>query len=185
MPGVEADAVVLDDIGGAYRGTKAMLEAGHTRVAYLGNVTSVFTGQRRFEGYERALAEHGIPVDPELVRRGQQDVATASAAMHELLDLAHPPTAVFSANNRNTIGALEEIGARIRNRSAVPLPAIVSFDDFELADMMPVPVTVIDHEPRELGREAARLLFARLLDPTAIDPAHQIEMPTQLRIARA
>src|SRR6185437_11276736 len=42
VPGVTADAVVLDDIGGAYRGTSSLLDAGHTRVAYLGNVTSVF-----------------------------------------------------------------------------------------------------------------------------------------------
>ncbi|MFF1572705.1 LacI family DNA-binding transcriptional regulator [Leifsonia sp. NPDC058292] len=184
VAGVEADAVVLDDIGGAYRGTSALLDAGHTRVAYLGNVTSVFTGQRRYEGYERALAERGIPVEPSLVRRGQQDVATASAAMRSLLDLEHPPTAVFSANNRNTIGALQEIGERIRTRSQVPLPSIVSFDDFELADMMPVPVTVIDHDPRELGREAARLLFARLLDSAEPAPARSVEMPTHLRVAR-
>ncbi|MFF1632515.1 LacI family DNA-binding transcriptional regulator [Leifsonia sp. NPDC058248] len=183
VPGVTADAVVLDDIGGAYRGTLALLDAGHTRVAYLGNVTSVFTGQRRFEGYQRALAERGIPLDSELVRRGQQDVETASAAMSALLDLAEPPTAVFSANNRNSIGALQAIAARLRADPDAMRPSIVSFDDFELAELMPVPVTVVDHNPRELGREAARLLFARLLEaPDA--PAHEVEMPTLLRVAR-
>lgn len=184
VAGVDADAVVLDDIGGAYRGTAALLDAGHTRVAYLGNVTSVFTGQRRYEGYERALAERGIPVDPALVRRGQQDVQTATAAMRTLLDLEQPPTAIFSANNRNTIGALQAIGEHIREHPSAPLPAIVSFDDFELAEMMPVPVTVIDHDPRELGREAARLLFARLLGTADAEPARRVEMPTHLRVAR-
>ncbi|MFF1876364.1 LacI family DNA-binding transcriptional regulator [Leifsonia sp. NPDC058230] len=183
VPGVLADAVVLDDIGGAYRGTSALLDAGHTRVAYLGNVTSVFTGQRRFEGYQRALEERSIPIEPELVRRGQQDAETASAAMSALLDLVEPPTAVFSANNRNSIGALQAIAARLRADPDAMRPSIVSFDDFELAELMPVPVTVVDHDPRELGREAARLLFARLLNaPDA--PPNEVEMPTLLRVAR-
>ena len=47
-------------------------------------------------------------------------------------------------------------------RAPADLPALVSFDDFELAELMPVPVTVVDHDPRELGREAARLLLSRL-----------------------
>ncbi len=185
--GVAADAVVLDDVGGAYRGTRSLLVTGHRRIAYLGNVTSVFTGRRRFDGYVRALEEFGIEIDPELVRRGQQDVETASIAMHDLLDLADPPTAVFSANNRNTVGALKAIGARLnspsKNRGI--LPAIVSFDDFELAELMPVPVTVVDHDARELGRETARLLFARLFGDKDLGPAREIEMPTHVRVVRA
>lgn len=185
--GVAADAVVLDDVGGAYRGTKTLLDAGHRRIAYLGNVTSVFTGRRRYDGYVRALEDAGIEIDPELVRRGQQDVETASIAMRELMNLQDPPTAVFSANNRNTIGALKEIGARLNSPSgdAGPLPAILSFDDFELAEMMPVPVTVVDHDARELGREAARLLFARLLGETEPGAVREIEMPTHVRVVRA
>ena len=187
VTGVAADAVVLDDVGGAYRGTRTLLDAGHRRIGYLGNVTSVFTGRRRYEGYVRALEEVGIEVDPDLVRRGQQDVETASVAMRELMNLAVPPTAVFSANNRNTIGALKEIGARLNSADgeAGALPAIVSFDDFELAEMMPVPVTVVDHDARELGREAARLLFARLLGDAEPGPVREVEMPTQVRVVRA
>lgn len=180
VEGVSADSVVLDDVGGAQRGTEALIAAGHRRIAYLGNVTSVFTGRRRYEGYSQALAEAGVPLDPALVRRGQQDVETASAAMAELLALADPPTAVFSANNRNTIGAIRALAERMR--AGRELPAIVGFDDFELAELMPMPVTIVTHDPRALGREAARLLFDRLLHRTEAGP-RSLEMPTALRIA--
>lgn len=186
VDGVDADSVVLDDVGGAYRGTRVLLEAGHTRIAFLGNVSSVFTGRRRFEGYAQALSESGIEVDPFLVRRDQQDIGTAKAATKELLDLADPPTAVFSANNRNTVGALKEIGARIGEGSdAGLLPSILSFDDFELAEMMPVPVTVVDHDAHELGREAGRLLFSRLSGERDDPATRRIEMPTLVRTVRA
>ena len=163
--GLDVDVVLLDDVGGAYRGTLALLDAGHTRIGYLGNVSSAFTGTRRYEGYLRALEERGIQPDPDLVLREQQDAESSSDATRRLLDLDEPPTAIFSANNRNSIGALHEIGRRLRaGASPAEMPALVSFDDFELAELMPVPVTVVDHDPRQLGREAARLLLSRLGD---------------------
>lgn len=185
VPGVDVDTVLLDDVGGAYRGTRTLLTSGHRRIAYLGNVTSVFTGRRRFEGFTRALAEFGLAPDPMLVRRGQQDVETARLAMHSLLDLADPPTAVFSANNRNTIGALKEIGVRLRSLTrGTTMPSIVSFDDFELAEMMPVPVTIVHHDARALGRESARMLFDRLAGGHVTGPPRQVEMPTHVLVAR-
>lgn len=181
--GLRADAVVLDDVGGAFRGTSALIEAGHTRIAYLGNVLSVYTGRRRFEGYAKALTEHGLPVALELVRRGQQDVTAATEAMLELLALEQPPTAVFAANNRNAIGTIHAISQRRAAGRPVTLP-LVSFDDFELSEMMPMPVTVVDHDARALGREAARLLFDRLLG-VENGAARTVLMPTPLRVARA
>jgi LacI family transcriptional regulator len=182
--GLDVDTVLVDDVGGAYRGTAALLDAGHVHIAYLGNAASVFTGRRRFEGFERALSERGVTPDPGLVHRGQQDVASARSAMRALLDLDSPPTAVFCANNRNTIGALEEIGRRMRaGADPAGFPAIVSFDDFELSGLMPVPVTVLDHDARQLGRESAQLLFERL---AAHEPpvARTLELPVQLRSPR-
>lgn len=182
--GLDVDTVLVDDVGGAYRGTKSLLDAGHTRIGYLGNVLSVFTGQRRYAGYERALAERGITPNPELIQRDQQDVEAARAAMEKLLDLEEPPTAVFSANNRNTIGALKEIGRRMRHGTvASDFPALVSFDNFELSELMPVPVTVIDHDARQLGREAATLLFARLGSAGSRGPARTLEMPVTITVA--
>ena len=182
--GLDVDTVLLDDVGGAYRGASWLLDAGHTRIGYLGNVLSVFTGQRRFAGFERALAERGIVPDPELIQRGQQDVDTARAAMERLLDLPEPPTAVFGANNRNTIGALKEIGRRMRaGADAADMPTLVSFDNFELSELMPVPVAVLEHDARQLGREAATMLFARLSGTADPGTARTVEMPVTLAVA--
>ncbi|QKJ18518.1 LacI family DNA-binding transcriptional regulator [Microbacterium hominis] len=185
--GLDVDVVLLDDVGGAYRGTLALLDSGHTRIGYLGNVGSAFTGGRRYEGYARALSERGIALDPELVVREHQDAASASAgeATRRLLDLDSPPTAIFSANNRNSIGALREIGRRLREGAvAAEMPEIVSFDDFELAEVMPVPVTIVDHDARQLGREAARLLLSRLeKSERAQGPSRLVEMPVRLGAA--
>jgi len=175
VQGLDADTVLLDDVLGAYEGTKRVLASGHTRVGFLGNLVSVSTAQRRYEGFVRALAEYGIEPDPALIKRGQQDVAAARLAMQSLLDLDDPPTAVFSANNRNTIGALQAIGSR-RGGATTP-PTLVGFDDVELADLMGVPIILVSHDPKELGAAAARMLFDRLENPGDTREARLLELP--------
>jgi LacI family transcriptional regulator len=179
-----ADAVLVDDVGGAFRGTVSAIDAGHRRIGYLGNEQSVFTGRRRFEGFVRAHEEHGLAVDPALVRRRQQDVTAAADALDALLDLPEPPTAVFCANNRNAIGALTAIGRRLQaGTDAHDLPSIVSFDRFELAGLMPVPVTIVDHDPRALGAAAAQLLLDRLDGLESAGP-RVVTIPATVSIAR-
>jgi hypothetical protein len=39
---------------------------------------------------------------------------------------------------------------------------VAGFDDLELADLLPVPVTLLVYDAVELGRHAARLLFDRI-----------------------
>ncbi|WP_308466091.1 LacI family DNA-binding transcriptional regulator [Rathayibacter soli] len=172
VSGVDADAVVLDDIGASYRATSALIEAGHTRIAFLGNAVSVSTAERRHEGFARAHADHGIPIDPRLIQRGQQDVASARIALSRLLELPDPPTAVFSANNRNTIGALLAIGYRPDREHSVA-PTLAAFDDVELSELMPVPMIVMAHDPKELGARAAEMLFGRI-DGTVTDPTPRL-----------
>jgi LacI family transcriptional regulator len=58
------------------------------------------------------------------------------------------------------------------------LIAVVGFDDFELADLLPIPVSVISYDPAELGRAAAELLFSRMAGDSR--PPQRIVIPTHL-----
>ena len=170
----EADAVLLDDFGGSWDATQHLIEAQHRKIAFLGLQASTWTGSERFRGYCAALEEAGIPLDDRIISRQQRDVADAEQAMLRLLDLEDPPTAVFTANNRNTIGAYRAIRARR------PDVALAGFDDFELADMLSLPLTVISYDPRELGRRAAELLRDRIDNPQPQHAARRIVLPTRL-----
>jgi len=178
VDGLDADTVLLDDVHGAYEATKRMLEVGHRRIGFLGNALSVSTVGRRYEGYARALAEFGLEPDPMLVMREQQDVHAAELAMAALLGLAVPPTAVFCANNRNTIGALHAIGRLHTDPRTAP--ALVGFDNVELAHLLRVPLLIVSHDPKELGVEAARMLFNRLDGGGGAEPPRLVELPVNV-----
>jgi LacI family transcriptional regulator len=59
-------------------------------------------------------------------------------------------------------------------RAADATVALVGFDDFELADMLAVPVTVVRHDPAEMGRIGADLAYARLDGEDTLPQRHTI-----------
>ncbi|SOD63286.1 transcriptional regulator, LacI family [Streptomyces zhaozhouensis] len=172
--GFAADQVLVDDHGGAVDATERLLALGHRAVGYLGPPASVHTSVERLRGYRETLAAAGVAVDERYVRQGPVDVAGAEEAAGELLALPDPPTALFCSNNRNTIGAFRAV------RRAGRAVALAGFDDFELADMVGLPLSVQSYDSDELGREAGRLLLDRLRGAAAGAPApRRVVLPTR------
>jgi LacI family transcriptional regulator len=153
---LDADTILLDNVGGARAAVGHLLAHGHRRIALVGDLSGIFTSVARARGYRAALADAGVPFDEELVCLGCHDAKSAEAATVELLSQPRPPTAVFAGNNRITFGVLRALAGVARP------PALVAFDDFELATLLSPPVTVVAYDPAELGRRAAHLICERL-----------------------
>jgi LacI family transcriptional regulator len=177
---VAADAVLIDDVHGARDATALMLDDGHRRIAFLGNKVTVSTGQRRLAGFRSAFAAHGATPDEGLVVLELQDTDTAERAMHRLLALPEPPTAVFAANNRISVGAIRAIAKAVGDGTVTSPPRLFAFDSFDFADMAPIPLSVIDHDPAELGRVAARMLLSRLDGSADGEPPRLVELPVHI-----
>ncbi|GGL97899.1 LacI family transcriptional regulator [Nakamurella endophytica] len=156
-----ADSVVEDDFGGAGTAVRHLVEQGHRRVAFVGRGRSVATTARRLEGYRSALAEAGLPADPDLERPldGPQ-AATATEVLDALLGLHRPPTAIFSSDSLTSQAVLAQLHRRARTDLA-----FVSFGDFPMAAALRPSVTVVDQDPAALGRVAAERLFQRIESP--------------------
>jgi LacI family transcriptional regulator len=169
---LDADTILLDNFGGARAAVRHLLNQGHGRVAFLGDFPKVYTTAERLRGFRAAMSEAGSKPDPELVKLGCHDTGSAEAATQHMLALEAPPTAIFAANNRITFGVLRALAGCGKR------PALVGFDDFELAPLLSPPVSVVAYDPVELGRQAARLICERL-DGVA-GPPKEIVVPTQV-----
>ncbi|MFC7431434.1 MULTISPECIES: LacI family DNA-binding transcriptional regulator [unclassified Agrococcus] len=161
--GIDLDAVVIDNVGGATAAISGFLERGHRRIAFVGDLERLSPQRERYTAYAAALTAAGIPLDPALVVRGSHSAAAAEEAVRDLMRLDEPPTAVFTANNRVTIGAIAAF------RDLPHPPALVGFDHFELADALGV--TTVGADTSALGREAVAALLSH------VDAAH----PTSTR----
>lgn len=155
---LDVDSVITTNRLGAQEAVRHLAAAGHRRIAFLGDRSTIITARHRHQGYRAALAELGVPVDPRLEMHDLTDISAADGATSALLTSADPPTALFTAQNLITLGALNAL----RRHAAERRVALVGFDDLMLADMLDPGITVIAQDPAAIGRIAAERLFARL-----------------------
>jgi LacI family transcriptional regulator len=103
------------------------------------------------------------------VRLDLRGIERSEAAATELLQLSHPPTALFAGQNLITIGAFRALRRMGLHRRV----ALIGFDDILLADLLEPGITVIAQDPTAIGRAAAQVLFRRL-DGDRAPSEHQI-----------
>jgi LacI family transcriptional regulator len=166
---INADSVMSDNVGGAERAVAHLAAFGHRRIGFLGDALEIQTAADRLRGYELGLSAIGVAHDVEIVRTGLRSIDAAAVAVTELLGTPNPPTALFTAQNLITIGALHAL----RERGLEHRTALVGFDDVELADLLEPAVTVVAQDPAAMGRAAADMLFRRL-DGDDPPPEHMV-----------
>lgn len=162
IPGVSADAVLVDNAEIVQRATERLVSRGHSRIAIITGPKSVYTAKERMVGYLRALSDANILYDDNLVISGQNDFATGYRGCEQLLKLkqAHRPTAVFTTNYDITLGfitAAREQGLRIPEDLDV-----FGFDSVEICSMMKPPLPVVQQPDQLIGNTAAQFLLERL-----------------------
>jgi LacI family transcriptional regulator len=174
---LDADSIVSDNFGGAAQAVVHLLERGHRRIGFLGDLLSISTAEERLRGYRHALEGAGVPLDQDVVRTELRDPDAAARAVAEMLALPDPPTAFFTGQNLLTIGGVHALRSAGRERDI----ALIGFDDISLADLLEPAISVVAQDPQAIGRAAADQLFRRLDGETA--PAVHRVIPVNL-IAR-
>jgi LacI family transcriptional regulator len=168
------DSVIATNVTGAAEGVRHLIAGGHRRIAFLGDRPTIATARQRFAGYCDALRAAGLPPADDLVVHELSGASTADGATTSLLARADPPTALFTAQNLITIGALRAL----RRLDLEHEVAVVGFDDFPLADLVRPGVTVIAQDPAGIGRTAATVLFDRIAGDLSPPATHVV--PTRL-----
>jgi DNA-binding LacI/PurR family transcriptional regulator len=176
VPGVDVPFVGVDNRSGARDVMRAVLDAGHRRIAIVGGPGALWTAEQRLAGYREALAGAGIDPDAVPLIRGDYREGSGHAAATQLLGAAEPPTAIVAANDLMAVGVLA-----CAREWALRVPhdlSIAGFDDIPLARLLQPALTTVRQPARDLGRHAAKLLFARI-DAPAGAPGH-VELPAPL-----
>lgn len=157
----EMDGVVsvcTDNDKGGYEATCHLIELGHRQIAYIGVPSYVQSGVPRRMGYERALREHGLPLNPNLVVKEENSADGGYRAAMVLLSSREKPTAVFAYDDVMAIGAMrafQETGTRVPEDIAV-----VGYDDIPLAAHVNPPLTTVRQEKEAMGIDAMQMLIA-------------------------
>src|SRR5690606_21968069 len=91
-------SVTADNLAGATSVVEHLLGLGHRRIGFIAGRSSMEAAWSREEGYRAALAGAGVPVDPELIARGDFTPESSEPLARALLDRTDRPTAIFAAS---------------------------------------------------------------------------------------
>jgi len=177
IQGKEVDAVVVDNVRGAYEGVMHLIANGYRRIGLITGPATTTTGCDRLVGYRKALRDAGIAHDPALERSGSFKELSGRLLAAELLAITPPIDALFVANNLLTLGALEEI--HTRNMHVPGDVAVVGFDEMPWSALSAISLTTVTQPVYELGSTAAMRLVQHLRSPEALT-YQEITLATQL-----
>jgi LacI family transcriptional regulator len=161
-PDVGLDVVSVDDRSGARHAVRHLIDLGHKRIGFL-NPHDKGGNSEKFEGYQQALADAGIALDPSLVVATNGHYATNGYyAVDHLMAIKNPPTAIFSHNDSLAFGALRWCH---RNGRRVPKDvAIMGYDNIELTEFAEPPLSTMNYAVDVVSRMAVDRLMRLITD---------------------
>lgn len=158
--GSVAPAVSIDNELAAYEAVSYLLGLGHTQVAMINSDNQFESSILREKGYRRALADKGISLREELIRRGTYGFRNGADSFGFFRSLKTPPTAVFTVADSIAVGVVR--AALEQGLTVGKDLSVIGFDDTSLARVYTPGISSVAQPRRELGEETIRLLMERL-----------------------
>ena len=164
LPNVQGGKVFCDNSQGGYIGMQHLLELGHRRIGVVAAPTYTEPITRRIRGTREALADYGVPDDPEMLVTGDGQLFDMGydAARHLLAKMPRP-TAIFALTDVTALGvmhAASEMGLKVPDDLS-----IVGYDDLPIASYMIPPLTTVAQPIIEMGETAVDMLFRQMESP--------------------
>lgn len=178
VPEIETDKIVVDDFAGGYRVTQHLIDQRYKRIGHLAGPQNLMTYYDRKNGYMEALRKNGIPYDESLVIINTLTSDEGVTAIQQLMDLPHPPDAVFCGNDTTALSVmiyLRDKGIRIPEDIG-----IVGFSNEPFSKVVSPSISTIAQPGFIMGQKAAELIIRKIENK---ERTYQtITLPTELII---
>jgi LacI family transcriptional regulator len=162
------DTIMLDDLAGSRASILHLFGLGHKRVGFVGGDIRYSNYYDCWQGYIEAHKKAGLSVDEQLVKLGPPRSAWVMQAVHDLLRMEHPPTALLVASN----SLMPEVMSVLRQHH-INIPSdmsIVSFDDIPWFSYSVPSITAVRADHERLAEMAVDLLMRRIEETSDADP---------------
>lgn len=175
-------SVSIDDSQAAYEAVEHLFKEGHRKVAVLlSGATDGSVSQMRYEGYERALKDHGIPLDDNLIISiDSYDIADAYEGMKAWLKKDNDFTALFAISDNMAMGAMKAL--RDSGKKVPGDVAVIAIDGIEASEYMNPVLTTLCQPMEQMGNEAVKLIIDIIKGK---DSHKHILLPTTLRVGES
>ena len=157
-------SVEIDNKGGGEMAAKYLLDKGHKRMGFIGEMHppeyAIRPAPARLNGFREALAQENIQIPDDYILSSPIDQESTRMAASKLLKHFDPPTAIFAAADFQAMALMN-----VANEMGLKIPddlAVLGFDGLETSEFMGL--TTINQSLDDSGRIAAELLLTQLAD---------------------
>ncbi len=150
--------VSIDYGHGVRQGVDHVIGLGHKHVAFITGPLDLHSARTRRQAFVDGVRQHGLTLEPKLIREGTHTAEGGEKAMRELLKLSRVPTAVVCSNDWTAIGALHAIHA-----AGLRVPediSLVGFDDIPMSSFITPSLTTVRMSARDIGATAFQAIFS-------------------------
>lgn len=174
---VATDRIVTDDFGGAYLATSHLIEQGARKILHLASPVNLLIGRSRMEGFFKALDDHGIEIDNNLVL--QCDTRNeVLEAKDKILELSGDIDGIFAVNDFTAIAAMQ-----ILQQAGYNIPRdikVVGFGNDPIAGIASPALTTVEQDGFRIGNQAVEILLKRIENPSTFIDFQNIVIPVKL-----
>lgn len=150
--------IKVNDEEAAYAASSYLIQKGHHNIGMIsGTKDDPISGAPRVKGFLKALAEHDILPEPNLIEYGDFGFKSGYEAMERLIQKNPYLTAVFAASDEMALGIFSYC-----YKKGISIPAdlsVIGYDDTQVAEMSTPPLTTIHQPIEEMGVDAAASLI--------------------------
>ncbi|HAS6300606.1 TPA: LacI family DNA-binding transcriptional regulator [Vibrio vulnificus] len=168
-----SDKIQDNSLRGGYLAANHLIQMGHKEIGCITGPLIKHQAQMRYEGYKRALNEHGLSFNPAWIVEADFECEGGYQAFKKIVAKGPLPSALFVCNDMMAMGVINAA-----NELGVEIPhdlSIIGYDDIHIAKFMTPSLTTI-HQPKyRLGQAAVETLLKKINKETAEVQVVQLE----------
>lgn len=159
-PGIEVPSVTIDDYKGGFMATEHLIQAGYKRIVHINQYRNINVFEERLRGYLNALRKYEIPIEEELIMKGDFSLEFGKQCVRNLIDNNINFDAVFTLEDFTAMGVMLELKAHGKR---IPEDVgLVGFANEAFTSLVSPTLSTIDQRTADMGREVG-LLLVRML----------------------
>lgn len=177
---INTHKIVIDDFGSAYKVTRHLLEQGAKTIVHIGGPLNLDIYKNRRSGYLKALQDHGIKINEDLIIHNNLTKEKGIQAIEELLNKNHHFDGVFCANDTSALGVI----IHLKNKGfAVPNDVLVmGFSNEPFSEVVTPSISTIVQPAFKMGCIAAEHLLEQIQQKDNNISYDRVVLPTELII---
>ncbi|HTM93264.1 MAG TPA: LacI family DNA-binding transcriptional regulator [Flavisolibacter sp.] len=175
--------VVIDNIKCGYIATTHLIEQGCKRIVHVTSSLNRNVYAQRYKGYRKALADHKLPFDENMLIVGNLTDDTGVEAAMQMMKMKPLPDGAFITSD-----FVASMCIRTLKENGVSVPediAIVGFNNDPICKIVEPTLTTINYPGEDMGEIAARNLINHLNGLTNISQTNTITVRSELVVRKS